>query len=106
MENGEVDRKVADKLKVSSPRTPQIYFLPKIHKNKLPPPGRPICSSNEGPTEKISAFLDFFLNPLVRKTDSFIKDTGEFVNLIKDISQVEPDSIIGSLDVSSLYNDP
>lgn len=57
---GEIDEKIATVLKVINPRTPQIYFLPKIHKGKLPPPGRPICSSNDGPTEKISAFLAIF----------------------------------------------
>lgn len=66
VDSGEICKKISDNLKVYETRTPQIYFLPKIHKGKLPPPGRPICSSNDGPTEKISALLDYFLNPLVR----------------------------------------
>ena len=34
-----------------------FYMLPKIHKNKVPPPGRPIVSSVNSPTEKISMLL-------------------------------------------------
>lgn len=88
-----------------STRTPELFFLPKIHKGKLPPPGRPICSSNDGPTEKTSAFLDFFLNRLVKCTNSYIKDAGDCVIKIALYSSImpKPGSVIGSLDVSSFY---
>ena len=36
-------------------------MLPKIHKNREHPPGRPIVSGNGCPTERISKFVDFFL---------------------------------------------
>ena len=41
-----------------NPRTPIFYLLPKIHKRNNP--GRPIVSACDGPTEKLSAYLDFF----------------------------------------------
>ena len=44
-------------------KTPNMYFLSKIHKGITPPPGRPIVSANGCPTEKISNFVDHFLNP-------------------------------------------
>ena len=47
--------------------TAQFYMLPKIHKNKTNPPGRPIVSGNGCPTERISSFVDFFLQPLIIK---------------------------------------
>ncbi len=43
-------------------RTPQFYMLPKIHKPDHP--GRPILSANDGPTERISKYLDYFLRPI------------------------------------------
>lgn len=84
-------------------KTPQIYFLPKIHKGKLPPPGRPIVLGNNCPSEKISTYVDMFLQPLVKTIPSYVKDTGEFAETIKKISNLEKGDIIGSLDVTSLY---
>ena len=45
-----------------------FYMLPKMHKNKFPPPGRPIISSINSPTEKISMLLDIILQPFVIRT--------------------------------------
>lgn len=81
-------------------KTPRIYFLPKIHKGILPPPGRPIVSSNNCPSEKISTFVDLYLQPLVKTSSSYVKDTGAFVDMIKEIPK---DDIISSLDITSLY---
>ena len=58
-------------------RTQEMYFLKKIHKN--PPSARPIVSGCDGPTEKISAYLDHWLQPLAKSLPSYIKDTKEFV---------------------------
>ena len=41
LENKEITKKVAKTLLSQKPRTPQIYFLPKIHKNVDPPPAGP-----------------------------------------------------------------
>ena len=38
-------------------RTGVFYMLPKIHKNIVPVPGRPVVSSCDSPTEKISMVL-------------------------------------------------
>ena len=42
-------------------RTSIFYLLPKIHKNLVEPPGRPIVSSIDSPTERISMMLDIIL---------------------------------------------
>ena len=102
-QNLEIIMKMTKALKNEKPRTPLMYFLPKIHKYQTPPPGRPICSATSGPTEKISALVDHFLNPLVKETDSYIEDTRDFLCKIKQNESVKPDSIIGTLDVGSLY---
>lgn len=84
-------------------RTPQIYFLPKIHKGKIPPPGRPIVSGNNCPSEKISIFVDCFLQPLVKMSKSYIKDTKDFVDIIAKLAPLDRGDIIGSMDVTALY---
>ena len=81
----------------------RFYLLPKIHKNKLPPPGRPIISAIGSPTEKISQFVDFFLQPMLPKMKSYVKDTGHFLHLIDKVGPLPDNIIIGTLDVTSLY---
>ena len=101
--NGDITESIAKILRTLIPSTPQIYFLPKIHKGTIPPPGRPIVSANGYPTEKISAFVDHFLNPMVEKTKSYVEDTTVFLRKIESLDKLKPNSIIGTMDVSSLY---
>ena len=100
--SGEIDQKCANYLVIDNPRTANFYLLPKIHKGKLPPPGRPIVSANECPTERISQFVDHFIQPIVPTLKSYIKDSGHFLNIL---NQVNPsgDIILCTLDVTSLY---
>ena len=85
------------------PRTPQLYLLPKIHKNKTPVPGRPIVSANSSPTERISQLADHFLKPLVQDTKSYVRDTSDFIRKIEAIPALDPHSILCTVDVTSLY---
>jgi len=98
-----IDEKCKEYLSDFLVKTARFYMLPKIHKNILPPPGRPIISANNCPTEKISQYVDFFLNPLVPKTRSYVKDTTDFVSKIFTLDQVPQNTILVTLDVSSLY---
>ena len=79
----------------------RFYILPKIHKPGNP--GRPIVSSNSHPTERISQFVDYHLQPLVHKLPSFVKDTNDFLNKLLTIGNLPADSLLVTLDVSSLY---
>ena len=54
--------------------------LTKIHKPT--PVGRPIISGCDGPTEKLSAFIDKLLQPIAKKQQSYIKDTTDFINFL------------------------
>ena len=69
---GEIHPQTAEYLINESPRTAVLYLLPKNHKNKIPPPGRPIISANECPTERISQFVDFFLQTHLHKMRSYV----------------------------------
>ena len=79
----------------------RFYILPKIHKPGNP--GRPIVSSNSHPTERLSHFVDYYLQPLVHKLPSFVKDTNDFLNKLLTIGNLPANSLLVTLDVSSLY---
>ena len=82
------------------PRIPIFYTLTKIHKPI--PVGRPIISGCDGPTERISSFVDTLLQPIAQQQHSFIKDTTDFINFIEK-TKIGQDTILVSMDVSSLY---
>jgi len=102
-QNKEISQKCADYLRILKPRTPQLYLLPKIHKNTFPVPGRPIVSANNSPTERISQLVDHFLQPLVSNTKSYVKDTTDFLNKIQNVPQLPTGVILCTVDVTSLY---
>ena len=102
-ETGDINLKCMQYLCTPRPRTPQLYLLPKIHKNKFPVPGRPIVSANNSPTERISQLADYFLQPLVKSTKSYVRDTTDFVNKIEQLTTVSDNAILCTIDVSSLY---
>ena len=79
----------------------RFYILPKIHKPGNP--GRPIVSSNSHPTERLSHFVEYYLQPLVHKLPSFVKDTNDFLNKLLTIGNLPANSLLVTLDVSSLY---
>lgn len=62
-----------------NPSTPEIYVLPKIHKNVSPPPGRPIVSVCRSLTERISACVHSFLQPFVNNLPPHIQDSNDFL---------------------------
>ena len=81
-------------------RPARLYFLKKIH--KTPMGIRPIVSSCDCPTENISQFLDYWLQPIMRNLPSFLKDTSQLINELRQLS-VEPNTILVTIDVKSLY---
>ena len=82
------------------PRIPIFYALTKTHKPT--PVGRPIISGCDGPTEKLSAFIDKLLQPITQKQQSYLKDTADFINFLEKI-KVPKNAILVSMDVTSLY---
>ena len=102
-QNGEIHESVKKFLSDKTCKTPFLYLLPKIHKKVTPPPGRPVVSGNGGPTEKISKFVDHFVNPTVREIKSFVKDTNHFLTLIQELGDIPDSSLLVTLDVAALY---
>ena len=79
---------------------PQIYGLPKIHKEGLPL--RPIVSAIGSPTYRLAKSLARILTPLAGKTSSFVKNSTDFAKHIREIQLEEEDRMI-SFDVVSLF---
>ena len=77
-------------------------MLPKIPKSKFLPRGRPIVSSVNSPTEKISMLLDIILQPFVLKTRTYIRDTGDFLSKVQGL-ELSPNDLMFSMDVMSFY---
>ena len=63
---------------------------------------RPIISGCDGPTEKISAFVDKVIHPIAKIQKSYIKDTTDFINFIER-KKVPQNPLLVTMDVTSLY---
>ena len=63
---------------------------------------RPIISGCDGPTERISAFVDRLIQPIAQKQDSYLKDTTDFLNFIES-TKLPKNTVLVSMDVTSLY---
>ena len=104
--NKVIDDDLADLLLVGSPKAGNIYFLPKIHKEIQPPPGRPICNTINTPTMNLSKWVDMQLQPLVKKPPSYLKDDNDFLRKIDNLNKTQtipPNAILVTWDVKSLY---
>lgn len=79
---------------------PEFYTPTKIHKPTVT--GRPIISGCEGPTERISSFVDTLLQPISKSQRSYLKDTTDFINFIES-TKVKNRTFLVLMDVTSLY---
>ena len=102
LQEGHIDDITAKCLSLTPdpPRIPVFYTLTKIHKPT--PVGRPIISGCDGPTERISAFVDHLIQPIAQKQASYLKDTTDFLNFIEK-TKLPKSTILVSMDVTSLY---
>ena len=66
-------------------------------------PGRPVISNCGIPTEKVSEYLDHHLQPVMKEGKSYIKDTADFIDKIKDLGEIPEGAILVTADVVGLY---
>ena len=78
-----------------------LYLLSKIHKANNP--GRPVISSVNCHTSRFSEFVDYYLQPELKKLKCYVKDTTNFIKKTGAIDQVSDDSYLVCLNVGSLY---
>ena len=86
------------------PVRPILYTLPKVHKSiESPVPGRPIVAGIGSLTEPISQYIDFHIKDLVMNLPSYLKDTSDFLNKLRDMGNVSNSEYLCTMDVTSLY---
>lgn len=88
-----------------------FYILPKIHKeqkqwiiqNKMPK-GRPVVAYTNSDLYQISKFIDFHLNKMAKRTDSYIKNTEHCIRHLKALNlEKNKKFVIATADVENLY---
>ena len=62
----------------------------------------PISNAIDGPTERISSFVDYILQPIAKAQKSYLKDTTDFINFIER-TKIPKNTTLVSMDVTSLY---
>ena len=94
LQEGHIDDMTAKWLSLTPnpPSIPIFYTLTKIHKPT--PVCRTIISGCDGPTERISAFVDRLIQPIAQKRD--------FLNFIES-TKLPKNTVLVSMDVTSLY---
>ena len=81
----------------------KMYLLPKIHQRLFDVPGWPVISNPDTPTEKVSEFLDHHLKPVMQEGESYIKDTSDFLNKIKNVNAIPENAILVTADMVGFY---
>ncbi|KAJ8040008.1 hypothetical protein HOLleu_14189 [Holothuria leucospilota] len=109
LSDGDIDEKTADYLVPSDVKTSRYYTLPKTHKDtdvnghlKT----RPVISGCGSPIERLSEFVDFYINPEIKKLDSFVKDSKDVLKLINSINDkgpLPPNVAMFTIDVKAMY---
>jgi len=97
-----ITKETAEVLKPKNVKPARFYLLPKIHKKNIP--GRPVISSINCHTTKLSRYVDYHIKPLATKVKSYIRDTTDFINKLQNIRCVPHNAILATLDVKSLYS--
>ena len=96
-----LNEKITNDLLISEAKQTQFKMLPKI--NKEGNPGRPVVSSIDCHTTKISKDIDNQLQPHVRELKSYVKDSTDFIRKINSVEKISDSSILVTKDVSWLY---
>ena len=66
------------------------------------PPGRPVVSDFSSDSFHISELVDHFIKPLSNRHPSYVKDTWDLLDKLRD-TEVPSNPILVTADVQSLY---
>ena len=95
-----IDDKMKKTLYNKTPRIPDFYVLPKIHKPNNP--GRSIVNGIGSITEKISAYVDQEIRHLVPTIPSYLKDASHLIQILLGNTWAPEDTLV-TIDLKSLY---
>ena len=95
----EIDKKVMNYLIKKKPQLGRFYLLPKTHKRTFNVSGRPVVSNIGTSTENISAFIDFYLKPVVQTIPHILDDTRDFLSRLSYLQDMPENAILVSFDV-------
>lgn len=79
-----------------------FYIIPKIHKDPLRQPGRPIVSPIGGLLVRVWKYLDLLVKNMVYFLPSYVKDTGDVLNNIQEL-EILHGALLMWIDFESLY---
>ena len=79
---------------------PQIDELPKVHQDSITL--CPIVLSIGSPIYQLAKELICILSPLTLNTDSFVRNSKDFLNTVKGL-EINKADVLASFDVVSLY---
>ena len=100
--NHNLPERIADGLKSHNPKTRTLKLPPKVHNENHP--GRPVVSSINRHSKRISEYVDHHLQPYAKDIKSYIKDTKDFLNHLDKVpTNISKNSYLLTLDVNSLY---
>jgi len=99
--NKKISSKLHNFLKDCPNRLGSFSISPKIHKKKYG--NRPIISYIDHFTNNLCIFLDFFIKPYIKLTESYIQDSQNFIQKTKDI-KIGKNDILAVADFESLYS--
>lgn len=83
-------------------RIAPIYCLPKIHKNKSNPPGRPIVSSCSTLTYPASVYVDRCLRVYLRTLDNICIRSTDVLHRLSNV-RLDNDEVLLAADITALY---
>ena len=80
-----------------------MKLLPKIHEKLENAPERLVISNCVTPTEKVAEYLGYHLKAVMQRNCSYIKDSGGFLEKIKNFGSLPENFILVSTDVIGFY---
>ena len=98
--NNLIEQQEYFKLKATGTQPPRFYGLPKIHKDGTPM--QPIVSYMRMPLYEISKYIANILRPYGKLKEQHTNSSKSFSTFICQ-QKIEPDEIMVSFDVTSLY---
>ncbi len=100
-DSGYITEKQKNHLQKCSAKIPLFYALPKVHKTNIP--YRPIVSQISSPAYNLNKYLDYILTTSEKTIPNLLQDTTKFLQNIKEIEKVDTETLLFTIDVTSLY---